>query len=134
LKWLETPHFAWCIGLEVQISLNAKLDKKYHEYLGFRGKVEKTFARGSAYRIFVRLTFDTHGNPVKPGTDTDVMQKNHGTMDYLHGPTRSCLPCKPANIEYYNAKREEFLAAEAKRQAAGQPEDQPAAGAKKRAP
>ncbi len=134
MQWAERPHDSWYIGLQVKIKLNAKLDKKFKEYLGFTGTVERTFARGSEYKICVKLTLDRDGNPVKAGTETDVMQKNHGSFSFLEGPARSCLPCKPGHLEYYNAKREEFLAAAAKRQAAGQPDDQPAAGAKKHAP
>ena len=123
-KWIVKPHDIYEIGKLVTVLSSYK--GKYLEYKGYHGVIDKSFANGSEFLLFIRLTHDKDGNPVTTKTVSDIRGLNENCYKFL--PDRSwldCLPCRQSHIKIRESNA--FL----KRQADNQPDDQPAAGAKK---
>jgi len=96
LEWVQKPHHTWVLEKEAIIKKACK--GKYSKYIGFKGVVKGSIAKGGTYNIFVHPTHDQHGQPVSAGTLDDIIKMHEKCFTFLKGADRhiidtlGCLP------------------------------------------
>jgi hypothetical protein len=129
LEWVHKAHPTWL--LEKEAIIKKPFKGKYSNYVGFKGVVKGSIARGGQYTIFVHPTHDQHGQPVSADTLNDIIKMHEKCFMFLKGTDRhiiDTLGCLPVLQNGLDSPTQ----AASKRPADGQPDE--LAGAKKARP